>query len=94
MAKDVTEHCTISATLEFYNPVTKLYVVDNDGATTSGTPYAFVKTFDKDTLAAAGTLVIETIDKTKYGLRSSFLVRITISLPESLKTDNVVEYYF
>lgn len=78
------DSCTVGATLEFLNPSTNTYIMDNDGTQTTGTPYEFVKSFS----LSSGALVINTSNNSKYGLRKQFHIRISIKLPESLDANN------
>jgi hypothetical protein len=57
--------------------------VDNDGQTTSGTPFELVKTFDTDDSSHAGELVINTSNLNKYAILTRIRGRITVYLPES-----------
>lgn len=58
------EGCISSATLSFLDSATNKYVQDNTGLVTSGTPYAFTKSFS----TIDGVLVVNTSDIAKYAI--------------------------
>lgn len=83
------EGCLSTANLDFLDSTTNAYILDNDGIITMGSPN-FVNSFDQTT----GALVINTSDVSKYAIKSTYKLKITITLPESTAANNKVEYYF
>ena len=70
--------------------MTNKYVQDNTGLVTSGTPYAFTKTFS----TTNGVLVVSTSDIAKYAIQKNFKAKIVVTLSESIATSNSQEFYF
>jgi len=85
----VIENCISVANLSWLNTYLDTYNIDNDG---TGSPmHAFVKSFDTP---SRGVLTVSTNDIAKYSIQKEFYMRITINLPESITTQNVITYPF
>jgi len=82
------EGCISVANMSWLNTFTNVYTIDNDG--TGNTMHAFVKTFS----TVNGQLAISTNDIAKYSISKLFVMKIALNLPESISTQNNIEFPF